>query len=44
MKKRKKRFLLLAERLPQLSAKEVTELNVQANVPIVKQSTGLLDE
>ena len=42
--KEKKRFLLLAQQLPQLNAKEVAELNVQANVSIVKQSTGLLDE
>lgn len=41
--KEKERFLLLVQRLPQLNIKEVAELNVQANVPLVKQSTGLLD-
>ncbi len=39
----KNRFLSLVQRLPELSPQEVAQLNIQANTPINKQSTGLLD-
>ncbi len=41
--KEKVRFLSLVQRLPELSAEEVAQLNVQAHVPLKKKSIGLLD-
>ena len=41
--KEKKRFLSLAERLPELSAKEMGQLNVQTKTSFTKQSHGILD-
>ena len=41
--KEKKRFLSLVQRLPELSAKEVKQINVQTTTPLQKKSSGLLD-
>ena len=41
--KEKQRFLSLVQRLPELSAKEVSELNVQARIPFKKTTTAILD-
>ena len=41
--KEKARFLSLVRRLPELSAQEVRQLNVQAKAPLAKKSAGLLD-
>ena len=41
--KEKTRFLSLVQRLPELSSEEVAQINVQARVPLQKNSRGLLD-
>ena len=41
--KEKTRFLSLVQRLPELSSEEVAQINIQARLPLQKNSTGLLD-
>ena len=41
--KEKHRFLSLVQKLPALSAKEVSQLNIQATPPLTKTSIGLFD-
>ncbi|MDE0119064.1 MAG: MmgE/PrpD family protein [Bdellovibrionales bacterium] len=41
--KEKTRFLSLVQKLPELSSEEVSQLNVQARIPLQKSSVGLLD-
>ena len=41
--KEKDRFLSLVQRLPELSAEEVGQINVQTKTPLQKKSQGILD-